>query len=226
MSRLRVLTWNLFHGRAVPPAGRPLQREFAQALAGWEWDVALLQECPRWWPPALAAVAGADHRLAPTSRTQCQALRRAVAVRAPDLAKSGGGGCNAILVRSRGITAHGIRRLRLRPERRVMHAVRLGDGTWVANLHAQAHSAERAHADHATAREALDRWTAGGAPLVVGGDLNLRKVEWPGYAHAAASDVDHLFARGVTVARRGAVLHHGPLSDHAPLRAEFVVGGA
>lgn len=260
--RLRVLTWNLFHGRAVPPAGRALLGEFATTLAGWEWDVALLQECPRWWPGALAAVAGADHRSAPTSRNQLAPLRRALAVRAPDLVRSGGGGCNAILVRRPAIAAHAVRRLRLWPERRVMHAVRLADGTWVANLHAQAHSAERAHADHAVAREALDRWTAldpglergaptpsgehspvdpgrepapragrghpplhpgrGRAPLVVGGDLNLRRVHWPGFLHAGASDVDHIFARGLSVVAPGAVLERGRLSDHAPLRA--VVG--
>lgn len=220
--RLRVLTWNLFHGRAVPPAGHALLGEFAATLAGWEWDVALLQECPRWWPSALASAAVADQRSAPTSRNQLAPLRRALAARVPDLVRSGGGGCNAILVRRGAIAAHAVRRLRLWPERRVMHAVRLADGTWVANLHAQAHSAERAHADHAVAREALDRWTAPGpdhgrAPLVVGGDLNLRKVEWPGFAHAGSSDVDHIFVRGVSVVERGAVLERGRLSDHAPL---------
>ena len=56
---MRVLTWNLFHGRAVPPAGRDLAREFAAALAAWEWDVALLQEVPPWWPPALGRACGA-----------------------------------------------------------------------------------------------------------------------------------------------------------------------
>lgn len=225
--RLRVLTWNLFHGRVVPPAGHALLDEFAATLAGWEWDVALLQECPRWWPPALAAAAGAEHRSVPTSRNQLAPLRRAVAARAPDLIRSGGGGCNAILARRPAIGAHAARRLRLWPERRVMHAVRLTGGTWVANLHAQAHSAERAHADHAAAREALDRWTAlgpsrGHAPLVVGGDLNLRKVEWPGFLHAGSSDVDHILARGLSVIEPGAVLERGRLSDHAPLTA--VVG--
>jgi len=216
--RLRVLTWNLFHGRAVPPAGHALLGEFAATLAGWEWDVALLQECPRWWPAALAAAAGAEHRSALTSRNQLAPLRRALAIRAPDLIRSGGGGCNAILVRGRGITALGARRLRLWPERRAMLALRLGDGTWVANLHAQAHSAQRAHADHARAREALERWTNGG-PLVAGGDLNLRRVEWPGFVHAGSSDVDHIFVRGLEVLERGAALEHGRLSDHAPLVA-------
>jgi endonuclease/exonuclease/phosphatase family metal-dependent hydrolase len=142
---MRVLVWNLFHGRADPPAGRPLLQEFADALAGWEWDVALLQEVPPWWPPLLAAHCSADVRNALTSRNQLLALRRAVASRRPDLLKSNGGGANAILVRAPWtIAAHGRRRLRLRPERRVLHAVRLSDphggpfdGAWIGNVHTQ-----------------------------------------------------------------------------------------
>ena len=38
-------------------AGASCSHEFAAALAGWEWDVALLQEVPPWWPPALARAA-------------------------------------------------------------------------------------------------------------------------------------------------------------------------
>ena len=56
----RVLTWNLKHGRAVPSAGHDLFDEFAAAIAGWEWDVALLQEVPPWWPAPLAARCGAS----------------------------------------------------------------------------------------------------------------------------------------------------------------------
>ena len=56
--RMRALTWNLYHGRSPEPAGRSLLNEFAAHLAGWEWDVALLQEVPPWWPPLLAAAAG------------------------------------------------------------------------------------------------------------------------------------------------------------------------
>lgn len=123
---MRVLVWNLFHGRAVPAAGRPLLHEFAAALARWEWDVALLQEVPPWWPPLLAQRCDADVRAALTSRNQALPLRRAIASRAPDRLKSNGGGANAILVRAPWtITAHGRRRLRIRPERRVVHAVRV-----------------------------------------------------------------------------------------------------
>lgn len=122
----RVVTWNLFHGRAVPPAGRPLLHEFAEALAGWAWDVALLQEAPPWWPAQLARACGAEVVVARTSRNAGLPLRRAIASRRPDLLKSNGGGCNAILVRPPlRIDAHAVRRLRIRPERRVLHAVRV-----------------------------------------------------------------------------------------------------
>lgn len=142
---MRVLVWNLFHGRAQPPAGRPLLQEFADALASWEWAVALLQEAPPWWPALLARHCDADWRSALTSRNQLLPLRRAVASRRPDWLRSNGGGANAILVRRPWtIAAHGRRRLRIRPERRVMHAVRLTDprggpfdGAWVGNVHTQ-----------------------------------------------------------------------------------------
>src|SRR3954469_15494097 len=65
---VRVLIWNLFHGRAVPRAGRPLLAEYATTVAGWEGDVALLQEVPPWWPATLAAASGAEFRAVLTSR--------------------------------------------------------------------------------------------------------------------------------------------------------------
>ena len=107
---LRVLSWNLLHGRSVPGAGRELFGEFAELLAGWDWDLALLQEVPPWWPALLAAAAGADQRLVLTSRNSLAAVRRALAVRWPDLIKSNGGGCNAILVRRVAIVEHRVRR--------------------------------------------------------------------------------------------------------------------
>src|SRR4051812_25785002 len=99
---MQVLIWNLFHGRAVPPAGRPLLAEYATTVAGWEWDVALLQEVPPWWPPTLAAASGAEFRTALTSRNSLPAVRRAIASRSPDLLKANGGGANAIPPRGAG----------------------------------------------------------------------------------------------------------------------------
>jgi endonuclease/exonuclease/phosphatase family metal-dependent hydrolase len=213
---VRVLTWNLFHGRAVPPAGRSLLREFAAALAGWDWDVALLQEVPPWWPAPLAAASHADERHAVTSRNSCLPVRRFLAERWPDVMRSQGGGCNAMLVRDEPILEHRMHELRRRPERRVAHAIRLASGVAVVNLHATAHDPPRAQED-------LDRaiaW-APSAPLVLGGDLNLRDPSAPGFEHAAARDVDHLFARGLHADGPAVVLDRGTLSDHPPLAVSF-----
>jgi endonuclease/exonuclease/phosphatase family metal-dependent hydrolase len=212
---VRVLTWNLFHGRAVPPAGRPLLPEFAAALAGWEWDVALLQEVPPWWPPALARAAGADSRTVLTSRNQALPVRRAIASRAPDLLKSSGGGANAILVRGEPILEHRTQRLRRLPEGRWCHGVRLAAG-WVVNVHAHNRPPGRAWDDTLHALVTAREW-AGRTPLVFGGDVNLRHPSLPGLVHVAGNHVDHLFTDGRPAAGRAEVLDRGRLSDHPPV---------
>jgi endonuclease/exonuclease/phosphatase family metal-dependent hydrolase len=216
---MRVLSWNLFHGRAVPGAGRPLLDEFASRIAGWDWDVALLQEVPPWWPPVLARAAGAEQRTALTSRNVGLPLRRFVAERRPDAIKSNGGGANAILVRGDRIVDHRIQRLRRLPERRVVHAVALASGIWVANLHAQAHTERGAQADIAIAVRAALAW-AGPAPLVLGGDLNVRVPEAPELRYAGGHGVDHVLIRGLEVLAPARTLDHGALSDHAPVLVE------
>ena len=219
---LRVLTWNLFHGRAVPPRDRDLMHDFSERLRTWEWDVALLQEVPPWWPPALASTCGAQQAMALTSRNQLLPLRRAVARRRPELIKSGGGGANAILLRGGTVTAHARRRLALWPERRVVHAVRDGRGRWFANLHATVHDDPRARREIETARATALRWAAG-APLVLGGDLNVRDPSVPGFVHAGGHTVDHLFATGgLSPAAPRELLDRGDLSDHAPVRVTLV----
>jgi endonuclease/exonuclease/phosphatase family metal-dependent hydrolase len=215
---MRVLTWNLLHGRAVPPAGRELFDEFAGALADWEWDVALLQEVPPWWPAWLSDRLGADARRVLTSRNALLPLRQAVAVRWPDLIKSNGGGCNAILVRGDAVAEHRWRRLCVWPERRWVHGVRLRDaGVWVANLHGggPVRDARRA------AESALG-W-AGEAPVVLGGDFNLGGLSLDGFTYAGGHGVDLVFAKDFAVHPADtAVLDRGPLSDHAPVRVVVV----
>lgn len=209
---LRVLTWNLMHGRSVPPAGRDLFDRFAAALRGWEWDLALLQEVPPWWPAGLGAAASAQHRVVLTSRNALLPLRRAVATRWPDLIKSNGGGSNAILVRGLSVVEHRVRRLAWLPERRWMHAMLLGNGVWVGNLHAAADPSQGR-----AAAAALLRWAAG-APVVLGGDFNMRSLSLEGLSVAGRSGVDQVFAGGGLVAGGSAeVLDRGSLSDHAPV---------
>jgi endonuclease/exonuclease/phosphatase family metal-dependent hydrolase len=192
---VRVLTWNLFHGRSQPPARRELAARFAEALAGWEWDAALLQEVPPWWPALLARAGGAEYRAALTSRNFGLRLRRAAAVRWPDVIKSNGGGCNAVLARQR-ITEHHAERLRWVPERRVAQLVRLADGICVVNFHGSSRP-QLAREELAALWGKAVSFSAG-APLVLGGDLNLREPLLPAdeIAHVASRDVDHIFARG------------------------------
>ena len=216
-----VLTWNLYHGRTVPPAGHDLQREFESAIAGWRWDVALLQEVPPWWPPGLAHAAGAEQRTALTSRNFLLPVRKWIAQRFPDVIKSNGGGANAILVRGAHIAEHRIEQLRRFPERRVVHAVRLADGTWVANLHAQVHSEQRAQADMAKAAAAVLSWAGPDAPAVLGGDTNTRHPIAPGFALAGDHGVDHVLARHLQATAPANTLDHGHLSDHAPVFVEL-----
>ena len=225
---MRVLTWNLFHGRAQPAARRDLLAEFAALLGGWSWDLALLQEVPPWWPAALARSSGAEQRTALTSRNLGLALRRALARRHPDLLRSNGGGCNAVLARSP-IGSYSQVRLRTWPERRVAQLVRLRNGTVAANYHA---STRVGLAEEELARlRALvldeDR-RAPGSRVVLGGDLNLRSPQVAGMEHAASRDVDHVFVAGAAgtgawVLERGVVLDGRPveLSDHPPLLAEL-----
>jgi endonuclease/exonuclease/phosphatase family metal-dependent hydrolase len=222
---MRVLSWNLFHGRSLPPAGEQLAERFAAMIAAWEWDVALLQEVPPWWPAMLALRAGAEQRSALTSRNSLLWLRRRLAERRPELMKSNGGGCNAILARA-GIREHRTVRLRVWPERRVAQLIRLTEGPCVANFHGSARVGLAEEELERLWREALA--FADGEPLILGGDLNLRAPRGPagaGVVHLARRDVDHVFASGLALAGEARVLDRHvtigggsfELSDHPPL---------
>lgn len=217
---MRVLTWNLFHGRAVPDQPRSLLDEFARAIAGWEWDVALLQEVPPWWPAPLAEASGAAQRYVLTSRNVGLAVRRALATRRPDLMKSSGGGANTILVRPTAgqVTAHARHRLRLRPERRFVHAVQLNGGLWVANIHAQVRPHALTRADLSLAGTTVRRW-AGDNPIVFGGDCNVEDPCVEGFTDAGGNLVDRVLVRGGLRAVGEAIVLERPhgLSDHAPV---------
>jgi endonuclease/exonuclease/phosphatase family metal-dependent hydrolase len=204
------LTWNLYHGRSPNQRGTSLLHQFAAALDAWEWDVALLQEVPPWWPEPLAEATGAQERHVLTSRNLGLPLRKAISRRNPDILKANGGGANVILVRNRTILEHRTHRLTWWPERRYAHAVRLEPG-WIVNLHASTHRPEWARRDVDRARQAFPE------PFLFGGDLNLKgRPEVEGLTWLGGNHVDHVY--GQSPAHQAEVLHRGDLSDHAPVR--------
>jgi len=267
---LTAITWNLFHGRDFPPdpelrswrsrllridernathvqVNRDLTNEFATLLAGAAWDVALLQECPpRFAAPLARACAAEAHRVL-TSRNSLGALRGLLARQNPDLIASGEGGSNLTLVRVPGRLG-GIAERRAMaihegpPERRAMALTRTASGVCVANLHATNDRPKLATEDVLRAARAATEF-AGGAPLIFGGDLNLRPAEDPGVferlredfglaAPSAPRAIDHLLTRGLEVLepptpwppeRRELPLEGRALrlSDHAPVQARF-----
>jgi endonuclease/exonuclease/phosphatase family metal-dependent hydrolase len=178
---------------------RELLAEFAELLAGAEWDVALLQECPPRFAAPLAEACGAEAHRVLTSRNSLSRLRTFIARRNPDLIASGEGGSNLTLVRSSSRCACApaeqkaqwsggvVERRELaihtgRPERRTMVFTRVDLGTdaglCVANLHATNDRPDLATADVLRAAEAATEWS-GDLPLLFGGDLNLRPAENP-----------------------------------------------
>jgi endonuclease/exonuclease/phosphatase family metal-dependent hydrolase len=267
-----AIAWNLFHGRDFPPdprlrswrsrllridernethvqVNRDLAAEFATLLATTAWDVALLQECPpRFAVPLAQACAAEGHRVL-TSRNSLGALRALLARQNPDLMASAEGGSNLTLVRVPGQLGGIAERRELaihegEPERRAMAFTRTAAGLCVANLHATNDLPRLAAEDVLAAARAAAEW-ADGAPLLFGGDLNLRSAQDPGAFERLREDfglegpvapeaIDHLLSRGLEVVeapeawppqRRelpvdGRALR---LSDHAPVQARFAL---
>jgi len=268
--QFKALAWNLFHGRDFPPdpelftwrsrllrrsernathiqVNRELLDEFAAMLAGADWDVTLLQESPPRFAEPLALACGADPHRVLTSRNGLGALRAAIARRNPDLIASGEGGSNLTLVRPAGALGGIVERRGMeihagRPERRAMALSRTASGVCVANLHATNDFPALAVADVLRAAEAAVAF-AGEAPLLFGGDLNLRPHRNPELfaelaerhelAGITAPDaIDHLLARGLVAveppapwpAERRELREDGlalRLSDHRPVEARF-----
>jgi endonuclease/exonuclease/phosphatase family metal-dependent hydrolase len=268
-----AVSWNLFHGRDFPPdpalfswrsrllgtaeqnathvqVNRDLEDEFAAILAGAEWDVALLQECPPRFADVLALACEAEQHRVLTSRNSLGGVRAFVARRNPDLIASGEGGSNLTLVRTGGALGKIVERRELtihsgRPERRAMAFTQTANGVALSNLHATNDQPGLATEDIVRAAAAATEW-AGKSPLLFGGDLNLRPGQNPeafdqlrsrfGLASSTAPQaIDHLLVCGLDVVERPApwpveqreLPDRGRrlrLSDHTPIQARFKTG--
>jgi endonuclease/exonuclease/phosphatase family metal-dependent hydrolase len=232
------VTWNLFHGRSVPPAPRPLLPEFVRVLDSVDWDLALLQEAPPRWREPLARDLGAESAITLTSRNFGAPIRSWIADRWPNLIKSSEGGSNQLLVRRpwRIVETREHTLTRCPERRRMLWAGLAGpDGAElaVANLHGSVDSVSGAPDQVLGAAAQAVEW-AGDLPLVFGGDLNLRVTRQPQVfdelerrfglaAPTAPGAIDHLLVRGLDVveAPRATWAREGSLelSDHAHVTA-------
>jgi endonuclease/exonuclease/phosphatase family metal-dependent hydrolase len=241
------------HNDTHVQVNRSLFEEFAGVLSAADWNVCLLQECPPRWAEGLADECQAGVYRALTSRNWLAPLRRVVAERNPDLMGSWEGGANVTLARppwqvveGASVLLNPLRERRLR-ERRRLALVRLVHDSrevCVGNLHLSAGNPDRAAREARRAAETALEW-ARGAPLVLGGDFNVRG------SHAVFGDlcrhtdlcgatnphgIDHILTRGLDAVsppvpwapeRREldvlAGLEHRRLrlSDHAPVEARF-----
>jgi hypothetical protein len=209
--------------------------------------VALLQEAPPRFAAPLADACGAQEHRVLTSRNGLGRLRAAAARLNPDLIASGEGGSNLTLVRPRGALGaieerRGLAIHEGRPERRAMAMTRTASGVCIANLHATNDVPDLAVEDVLRAADAATEF-AGDAPLLFGGDLNLRPAQSPEAFERLAerfglgeptgpTAIDHLLGRGLSAvepvrawpADRRELSEAGlalRISDHAPIEAGF-----
>ena len=221
---------------------RDLFDEFARLIADAQWDVALLQECPPRWAQPLARASAAEGQRVLTSRNYIPWLQGAIHRLSPDLLGSWEGGSNTTLVR--GATIAEPRELVIRPrdpERRTMAFARLDNGVCVANFHASNDNYALAEEEVRLAAETASGW-ATDAPLIFGGDFNLRPERSPLFdelvdrfglrAPTSPTAIDHVLVRGLEI--REAPRQWPPeareipwdglalrLSDHALVEAAF-----
>jgi endonuclease/exonuclease/phosphatase family metal-dependent hydrolase len=243
---LQIRTWNIAHGRDVPPGPghghlrRKLLDEMAQLMVEERPDVVLLQEVPVWAADLLRQKTGMGVTLAPAYGAHVPflhvplplALGATIGRALPDLVRTQiEGQANAVLFGEQLLLVSARRaqinaRHRLRGEPRIAQLVRLrhraaGRELVVANVHADSgdnrHQLERAG-------YLLERF-ARGAPMVLAGDLNadahspaLRALVARGWLEDSIDvGIDHILVRGLRVQQ--------PASRWAPERRDVTLNG-
>jgi endonuclease/exonuclease/phosphatase family metal-dependent hydrolase len=191
--RLRVRTWNIAHGRDVPPdrlfghVHRKLLDEMAALMIEDAPDIVLLQEVPVWAGALLRERTGMGITLAPAYGAHIPflhlplplAMGAAIGRALPDLVRTQfEGQANAVLYGSDLLLVSARRvqinpRRRLRGEPRIAQLVRLrhrraGRELAIANVHADSGPNQQ---QLERAGYVLERF-ARGAPMLLGGDLN------------------------------------------------------
>lgn len=227
----------MFHGNADPPSRTGFLRRMIELVTIDGPDVVCLQEVPVW---ALARI------------DDWTGMRRFEIVTRPPLwpgpistwvtrmnqgfFRSGlAGQANAILVAPRhAATDLGHERVSVdRPERRLVHAIRIAGtpGVTVGNLHASndfVHP-EVPRAEAARAATFLERVSTPGDVVVLAGDFNVQDPMLDGYTRPGEG-IDHVLVKGaeavsvVTWPRRRRRQNGVVLSDHPVVEADVEIG--
>jgi len=217
-----IRSWNLFHGRTVPPGRHVHLREMVELATRDAPDALCLQELPLWALSRLEEWSGMTAISAVAKRTPVPRRLGGVLQRHdPRRFRSGvTGQANAILL-APGLAALEHRTVRVSErgrERRVCHAVRL-DCFVLGNVHAtnDFRRPEVPRAELKRAHALVESMATAGEARILAGDFNLRDPDLPG------PNIDHIVVAGIA---------HGPLevwpderrrhngavlSDHAPV---------
>lgn len=230
---LLVRTWNVFHGNAVPPERRAYLEQMVRLVTADAPDVVCLQEVPLWALPRLGPWSGmtAFGAVAARPRLGSVELGRLVTDLHHGRFRSAfTGQANAILLGAElGAAEQQATRLERRGEgeRRVCQAVRIPELGVVANFHATGGPAADGQFSRAAA---FAEQVAGGEPVILCGDANLRPGQGSTYAElrergysVPAPGIDQILVRRAP-ATEPAVwpddrrrVDGRLLSDHAPV---------
>jgi endonuclease/exonuclease/phosphatase family metal-dependent hydrolase len=228
--RLRVRSWNVFHGNADPPRRKGYLRRMVELATADGPDVLCLQEVPVWALARLEAWSGMASFGAVTRPPLWLGPISMWLTRAHQgLFRSGlAGQANAILVARR----HEAADLGHEPisergrERRNVQAVRLEGppSVVVGNLHATNDFREPSvpRAEAARARAFVDSVAHRGEAVVLAGDFNVEDPQLEGFS-APRKGIDDILVRSARLSdvatwSRGQRMQDGVvLSDHAPV---------
>lgn len=229
--RLRVRTWNLFHGRTFPETRAVYVEQMVRLVTADAPSIVCLQEVPVWALGQLERWSGMQARWQVTKPTLLGPFARALQQVDPVHVRSPFTGQANVLLADRRLelAEHGAQRLNagLRAERRLCQLVRLRAGERdlvVVNLHATNRAPQ--------ARQELSqvgRLVSRPGPTVVCGDFNVRAAGLAGFSEPLAG-IDQLLVRELVPveqpsawpderrrARNGMLL-----SDHAPVEAAMM----
>jgi endonuclease/exonuclease/phosphatase family metal-dependent hydrolase len=223
---LLVRTWNIAHGRDIPPgpgyghARRKLLAEMATAMVSDDPDIVMLQEVPVWAGPFLRERTGMALTLAHTYGAHVPFVHVPLPLAAgewlgralPDVVRSQFEGQAQAVLHSSALILVSARRVQLNPrtplrgEPRIAQLVRLrhreaGRELVVANVHA---GSDAPGDQIERAGWAVEQF-ARGAPMLLGGDLNarvesraVRRLVARGWVEESGEvSINHLLVRGL-----------------------------